>query len=178
MKKALSVLAFSVLASGAFAQGNFLAGNVQTIFEKDGVTKLGTSYFAQVYVGSSADSLTAVGSPVAFLSSGGNFFGGTLATTFAGGATVTMVVRAWSSAAGATYEAAVASGLTQFQAGSSAAFTHKLGDPTASPQVPASVLSGMTSFSLSSIAPVPEPGVMSLAAIGGLGLMVLRRKNA
>jgi hypothetical protein len=174
MKKLLSIAALLAVALSASAQGtvtfvNRVSGTPldAPVFDVDTVTRLaGSGFMAQLYAGTSADSLTAVGTPVPFRT--GVAAGYVSATDvqvpgIAGGATAFVAMRAWSTASGATYEAA---GIR----GSSAPIQITLGGAGSPPSTPAS-LTGLQSFSL-----VPEPSTIALAVLGGLGLLLRRRK--
>jgi len=180
MKKALMILSSLLVAVGAFAQGqvNFAARVVGTY---DAPVFLGTvggpkadgpGYMAQLYAGSSATSLAAVGAALPFRTGAAAGYwtaeARTISTVDASG-NAFVQVRAWATASGATYEAAAAKG-TGF--GSSATLTIK---PTVAPDVPAT-LTGLASFSISAGAVVPEPSIMALGALGGLALLLRRRK--
>jgi hypothetical protein len=183
MKKALMILSSLLVAVGAFAQGqvNFAARVVGTydapVFVGTDLTATGTrasgpAYMAQLYAGASANSLAAVGAALPFRTGAAAGYwtaeARTISTVDATG-NAFVQVRAWSTAAGATYEAALASG-SGF--GSSTTLTIK---PTAAPDVPAT-LTGLTSFAVSAGAVIPEPSIMALGALGGLVLLLRRRK--
>lgn len=176
MKTILLCSALIAAAGSAFGQGQIVFNNRVTgevdarIFNVDGVTALGAGWTAEVWAGSSADSLAVVaGSQTTFrtTSLAANGYVSPLTVTipgFDGGTTPTLQIRVWQTSAG-SYAASTIRG-------SSTSFTATLGGGSTVITVPNMV--GLQSFS---VAVVPEPGVMSLAAIGGLGLLVLRRKN-
>jgi hypothetical protein len=92
-------------------------------------------------------------------------------TALPAGSTAFVAFKAWDASKGSSFEAASAAlGLV----GESATISVVLGGAGNPPSVPVNLI-GLQGFNL---AVVPEPGVMSLAAIGGLGLLALRRKNA
>jgi len=172
-----------LVAVGAFAQGqvNF-AARVVGVYDAPvfvgpdvatGVRADGPAYMAQLYAGSTAAGLAPVGAPLPFRTgAAAGYWTATAVTINSVDATgnAFVQVRAWATAAGATYEAALASG-TGF--GTSGVLTVK---PTAAPDVPAT-LTGLTSFAISGAAsPIPEPSVMAVAALGGLALLLRRRK--
>lgn len=190
MKKAIIALAFSsLLSTGAFAQGTILF-NTRVIGD-DGVTLIvdapvtlngstlgvnGTAYLAQLYVGPTADSLVAVGTPVGFrtaLNRAGyvDVSNAAVTTALPAGSTAFVAFKAWDASKGASYETALAA---LGAVGSSSTISVVLGGAGNPPSVPANLI-GLQGFNM---AVIPEPGVMSLAAIGGLGLLALRRKNA
>jgi hypothetical protein len=179
MKKTLMILSSLLVAVGAFAQGqvNFAARVVGTydapVFVgadvATGVRADGPAYMAQLYAGATATALTAVGAPLPFRTgAAAGYWTATAVTINTVDATgnAFVQVRAWATASGATYEAALASG-TGF--GTSGTLTVK---PTTAPDVPAT-LTGLTSFA---IVTVPEPSVLALGALGGLALLLRRRK--
>jgi len=178
MKKALMILSSMLVAVGAFAQGqvNF-AARVVGVYDAPvflgtvgGAKADGPAYMAQLYAGATASSLTAVGAPLPFRTgAAAGYWTATAVTINTVDATgnAFVQVRAWATASGATYEAALASG-NGF--GTSNILTVK---PTTAPDVPAT-LTGLTSFAISGN--VPEPSIMALGALGGLALLLRRRK--
>lgn len=139
------------------------------IFNTDGTTKLsGTGFSAQLYY-DSGSGFVAVGPVV-------NFATASLAGTFSSypsvtipgvaiGSTTTLQVRAWDNAGGS-----ISSWETATIRGQSASFTSQpLGDPSNASTLP--VLTGLNSFSL-----VPEPTTIALGVLGGLVLLMRRRK--
>lgn len=182
MKRLLLIAACIVATVGALAQGtvnfvNKVAGGVldAPVFNTDGTTKLsGADYLAQLYAGTSASSLTAVGSSFAFKANG-YFNGGSVTVPGIAGATVaTLQVRAWAAAGGATYEAAVGAGKA---AGMSETFTVTLGNPSGTPPTVPADMVGMKSFSLTGGGgPVPEPTTIALGALAAGALLLFRRK--
>ena len=169
-----------LVAVGAFAQGqvNF-AARVVGVYDapvfvgKDvatGVRADGPAYMAQLYAGATQGNLTPVGAPLPFRTgAAAGYWTATAVTINTVDATgnAFVQVRAWATASGATYEAALASG-NGF--GTSNILTVK---PTTAPDVPAT-LTGLTSFAISGN--VPEPSIMALGALGGLALLLRRRK--
>jgi hypothetical protein len=144
------------------------------VFNTDGVTALsGNTFLAGLYAGSSADSLSLVGSAVAFrtgtragyvdISSPDRVIQGVAA-----GATAFVQIRAWAASAGATYDAAVASGGLRGFSNTISVTTGGAGNP---PSLPANLV-GLQSFAL-----VPEPSVIALAVLGA-GALFFRRKKA
>lgn len=183
MKKALMILSSLLVAVGAFAQGqvNFAA---RVVGVYDAPVFLGTvggaaakadgpAYMAQLYAGNTQSALTAVGAALPFRTGAAAGYWTAEARTIPATGIGTdgntfLQIRAWNTAAGATYEAASGSGLGGF--GQSAILTIK---PTVAPDVPAT-LTGLASFAISPI--VPEPSIMALGALGGLALLLRRRK--
>jgi uncharacterized protein (TIGR03382 family) len=183
MKKALMILSSLLVAIGAFAQGqvNF-APRVVGVYDAPvfvgtdlsatGTRASGPAYMAQLYAGASATgTLSPVGAALPFRTGAAAGYwtaeARTISTVDATG-NAFVQVRAWATASGATYEAAAATG-SGF--GSSATLTIK---PTVAPDVPAN-LTGLTSFAISG-GVIPEPSVMAVAALGGLALLLRRRK--
>jgi hypothetical protein len=173
MKKLLSIAALLAVALSASAQGtiqfvNRIPGTLDApVFDVDGVTRLGGSgYQAQLYVGTSANNLQAVGSPVPFRTGAAAGYINSSDVSvpgIAGGASAFVAMRAWSTASGATYEAA---GIK----GSSQVLSITLGGAGSPPSTPA-LLTGLQQFSL-----VPEPSTIALAVLGGIALLFRRRK--
>jgi hypothetical protein len=188
MKKALMILSSILVAVGAFAQGqvNFAAkitvdpdptknynAPVFVGTVAGGTLAAGTAYMVQLYSGvvNSQSALTAVGSPLPFRTgAAAGLWSATAVNITAVDPTTKAAfvqVRAWATAAGATYEAALAAnGGTGF--GNIVSVV-----PTVAPAVPQN-LAGLQSFAISGI--VPEPSIMALGALGGLALLLRRRK--
>lgn len=177
MKKLLLIAVGMLATLSAYAQGTVNFANVAgpatartvnaPVFHTDGTTRLsGPGFQAQLYAGPSASALTAVGNPAPFLTgAGAGYFQGGSRTipTVAPGAAATVVVRAWDTATGATWEAA---GIK----GESGAITVTTGGAGTPPSLPANLV-GLQSFSL-----VPEPSTIALAILGVAALFVRRRK--
>jgi len=181
MKKLLFVAACVFATAAALAQGtvNFASyvpasGLNVKVFDTDGLTPLtGPNYVAQLYAGTSATSLSPVGSAVAFgtAARAGYIIGGGAVTipTIAGGATATIELKAWDSTKGTSWELAQSAGSA---VGASTAFTVVLGGGGVPPGPPADLV-GLTTFSLVA---VPEPSTIALGFLGGAALL-LRRRN-
>lgn len=174
MKKLIVAAVVGLTAYAALAQGQFNFGNRVTaagidakVFLPGGVTPLdGAAYLAQAYVGADAGSLAPVGTALPFRTgaAAGYITSTAITTGIAPGTSVTVVMRAWEAAKGATYEAAVAGGGIY---GSSNPVTLSLSAP---PAAPADMV-GLTSFSL-----VPEPSTMALGVLGIAALLLRRRQ--
>ena len=166
MKKLALLFACTVVAVSVIAQGtvNFtnLKPSKQIINDADGNKLEGG--FAQLYAGSTADSLNAVGSPVAFYDGkkAGYFKGGVVDVGFNGAGF--FQVKAWSGAD--NYESALISGMSNV-------IGLTPGDSTASPPGLPADLAGLESFSL---VVIPEPGTIALAVLGLAAFFVRRRK--
>ena len=166
MKKLVLLIACTVIATSAFAQGTINFTNQkptkQAITDPDGNNFEGG--FAQLYAGKSADSLSAVGSPVAFYTGkkAGFFKGGVVDVGFNGAGF--FQVKAWSGAD--NYESALISGMSNV-------IGLTPGDSTASPPGLPADLAGLESFSL---VVIPEPGTIALAVLGLAAFFVRRRK--
>ena len=90
------------------------------------------------------------------------------------GVSIAFQVRAWSAAAGATYEQAIANGnTTQFAGTSTLGFV----TPTAAPAA-AGALFGTSPGQIGGfrLTPIPEPSTIALALLGGVLLLFRRRK--
>jgi len=169
-----------LVAVGAFAQGSVqFSGRVTGVYDAPvfvgaltGAKAEGPAYMVQLYAGNTATSLGAVGAALPFLTGAGAGYWKTTGTVIPAGSIDAsgnsfLQVRAWATAAGATYEAASASGAGF---GFSNTLTIK---PTNAPDVPA-IMTGLASFAISQVG--PEPSVMAVAALGGLALLLRRRK--
>ncbi len=166
MKKLILLLACTMIATSAFAQGTINFTNMkptkQIINDADGNKLEGG--FAQLYAGQAADSLSAVGSPVAFYTGtkAGYFKGGVVDVGFNGAGF--FQVKAWQGAD--TFEAALVSGMSNV-------IGLTPGDSTAAPPGLPADLAGLEAFSLTVI---PEPGTIALAVLGLAAFFVRRRK--
>lgn len=141
----------------------------------------GSGYQAQYYIGpagSTAGQLTAVGPQAGFLggsasdqAGGAGYFEGNgdaaISTSFAGGSTVTLQLRAWKGGAGSTYAGATISGASQL-------LQITLGDPNHNPPIAATQITTMPNFALSVVG--PEPATMALGLMGAGALFIRRRK--
>ena len=166
MKKLVLLLASTVIATSAFAQGTINFTNMkpskQIITDAAGAKVEGG--WAQLYAGKTADSLAAVGSPVAFYTGtkAGYFKGGVVDAGFNGAGF--FQVAAWKGAD--SYAAATESGMSNV-------IGLTPGDSTASPPGLPKDLVGLEAFSLTVI---PEPGTIALAVLGLAAFFVRRRK--
>jgi len=172
-----------LVAVGAFAQGqvNFSARVVglydAPVFVNtvaSGVRADGPAYMAQLYAGPSASALAAIGAPIPFRTgaAAGYWTAQTASIpTVAPGANASVQVRAWAAASGATYEAALASGGGFGQSEILSVVTGGAGVP---PSLPAN-LAGLASFAIGG-GVIPEPSILALGALGGLALLLRRRK--
>lgn len=177
------VLSSLLVAAGAFAQGQVNFSNHALaatppidapVFVGTGSVRAdGTAYMAQLYAGltANASGLTAVGTPTTFHTGtgAGYWFAQAPVVPADASGNAFIQVRAWATAAGSTYEQALGTG-SGF--GVSAILPIKPGVP---PNTPAD-MQGLTSFSISVGAVVPEPSIMALGALGGLVLLLRRRK--
>lgn len=190
MKKAIIAIAFWAASVGAFAQGqvNFSSINFFTtgssasepaVYDVGGLTRLdGANFKAQLYWGAATWTGTASGAsigtaPISFFSvadgAPGFFDGGAATVGVAANTSVFVQVRAWNTAAGATYEAAAASPLGRI--GSSAVLALTAGGGTVTPPN----LNGLAKFSLVPTV-VPEPTTIALGILGAGALLLRRRK--
>ena len=166
MKKIVLLFASTLIATSAFAQGTINFTNMkpskQIITDAAGAKVEGG--WAQLYAGKTADSLAAVGSPVAFYTGtkAGYFKGGVVDAGFNGAGF--FQVAAWKGAD--TYAAATESGMSNV-------IGLTPGDSTASPPGLPKDLVGLEAFSLTVI---PEPGTIALAVLGLAAFFVRRRK--
>ncbi|MEN9574178.1 MAG: hypothetical protein RL514_2033 [Verrucomicrobiota bacterium] len=188
MKKTLIALLVSLAVTSAKAdyQIQFLTYNgtfSNPVFDVNGTTPLaGSAFLGQLYTGTSAGSLSAIGAATAFLPLGagdgyieavgtiaqpsGSIFGGTAGF---------YQLRVWNAAGGANYE--IASATAGAKIGSSAVTAVTFGGspngggaPITPPQA-----NLHSSFALSTVA-VPEPASLALGLFGAAGLLFRRRK--
>ena len=180
MKKLLLLAALSLIAMGAYAQGNVNFANANASVNApitNGVTGLrasGSEAFVQLYWGPAGTVDTSllttnglVGGRISFNTGAqaGYFSGGSVIINgAAGGTAVTLQVRGWLAAGGATWEQAPAS-----MRGSSAPIQLTLGTPPATPPN----MTGLQSFT---IGVIPEPSSIALGLLG-LGAVALFRRR-
>lgn len=175
MKRLLILSSLMLSGMFAFGQGYLVFGNRVTavgidapVYDVDGATKLdGAAYNAQLYWGTSADSLAPVGAAVPFRTgaAAGYISSSTVTIDGAPGGTAGFVaMRAWATAAGTSWEDAMASG-SGYGTSDTIAIT-LAGSPTPPPN-----MEGLTSFAL-----VPEPSTIALGLLG-LGVLALRRRK-
>ena len=187
MKNALLLLFCAAAVSVQSAQTPagqifFVTSNAGSnpVFDVNGTTPLGTGFFGQLYVGSTAGSLQAVGTPLQFSvnNAGAGFIadpstGVTWAQTLnstsmpVGGQAGVYVLRAWAGSVGSTFETASVTGSSA--ATSVASFGGV--DGTGTPVFNFPIANGHASFAL-----VPEPATMALGLFGAAGLLFRRRK--
>lgn len=188
MKKILlaSLLAFAGITAKADYQIQFITFNGPQnnhVFDVDGTTKLsGSTFLGQLYTGTSAGALSAIGTPTAFLTGAGAGFieaiGALSVTsgTIFGGTSGFYQLRVWNAAGGATYEAASATIGAKTGTSLATAVTFG-GNPSSGPGAPITPPQANlhSSFSLSTVA-VPEPATIALGLFGAAGLLIRRRK--
>jgi hypothetical protein len=139
---------------------------------------VGAGYIASLHGGASGANeggLSQLGGTAAVTGGSGLIIGGGTRTNsaVAGGATGAFQVRAWTSASGATYDAAVASG-SGF-AGKTAVFEQPTGNPTATPPGTPAFLTGWNTPLI--VTPIPEPATIALAGLGVASLLIFRRRK-
>lgn len=156
------------------------------VFDVDGTTKLaGPAFAAQLYYSTTQNgTYVPVAAPsVAFrnVGAGDGFWnpGASSARNIPGtlgNQSVFLIVRAWNTAAGATWEAASLNADGRISSPNAVGFAYTLGgDPgDGSPAVTAPAMNGFQSFSL---VPVPEPSTIALGILGAGSLLFLRRKK-
>jgi len=184
MKKILLACSVLLVAVGAFAQGQINFANTSTtLITTNTPTGSGSIsgaglYTIGLYIG-------APGATRAQLTLAGTTANGALAGRFSGGnpyqvpgapagSAIAFQVRAWTTAHGATYEAAAASGSPSALVGES---TIGSVTPTAPPAtVPGIFGTGAGQVGGFSIAPVPEPSSIALGLLG-LGAVALFRRR-
>jgi len=178
-----------LVAVGAFAQGqvNF-AARVVGLYDApvfvgavpaDTTTLTGradSAYMAQLYAGPVGGTLAAIGAAVPFRTGAAAGYWTAAQRdipTVAPGATASVQIKAWAASAGATYEAALAASGATGQSTILSVVTGGAGSP---PSLPAN-LAGLTSFAVTGgSGTIPEPSVLAIGALGGLALLLRRRK--
>jgi len=182
MKKVLLTLAAVAVSVSVMAQGtvNFqnIGGN-PVMNDNTGLPVAATDgIVAALYwatAGTTDDGQMAqIGASANFLGNG-LFLGGTrTAPVTPPGAAAAFQVRAWESAAGATYEEALASGGTP-TVGKSEIFESATGNPTTVPPgIPVNLALTMPGFS---VVAVPEPSAIALGVLGVGALLLFRRRK-
>jgi len=180
----LTALAFSAMQAFADYQIQFLTYNGSfnnPVLDIDGVTKVGNNFRGQLYAGSSAGSLTAIGNVETFLSGGGAGFieigsAYTVSSGTIGGGTAGFYqLRVWDAASGATHE--IASATIGAKVGSSAVTAVTFGGTPIGGGVGVLVPQANlhAGFTLSTVV-VPEPATIALGLFGAAGLFIRRRK--
>lgn len=170
-----------VATVGALAQGSLTFANKAAaatpaldapIFNTDGVTKLGAGFTAQIYAGTSADSLSPTALTTPFKANGYFSGGKVLLPGFAEGSAVWIKIAAFDSSGGKTsYADALAANLATGM--SANAFKITLGGDNLVPPATPAFLTGMESFKLTI---VPEPSTIALGALAAGALLLFRRK--
>ncbi len=162
-------------ASSALSQSYIGFDNIYVdapIYDVDGKTLLaGPAFAAQLYVALPGKSLEPLGSPSSFSTERPGFFGAQtfLVPGMGAGDYILAQVAAWRVSDGSTFEAANRPG---GHVGASSVFS--VGPLTGGLQPP-TVLEGLQSFSLQVV--VPEPSVFALGLLGGLALVLGRRRG-
>jgi hypothetical protein len=182
MKKVILTLGSILVAIGAYAQGSVNFNNRVTASGIDapiyigavgtGTKAEGAAYLAQLYAGASDATLAAIGAAVPMRTGAGAGYvtSAVLAIpTVAPGADARVQIKAWATASGANYEAALAAG---GQVGASSIITVKTGGAGSPPGLPADLV-GLQPFAISGggTPVVPEPSILALGALGGLALL-------
>jgi len=186
MKK-VSILAISLWASVvvSHAQGTVQFANLGSTFSapvhRDTITGplvASSSYLAQLVLVGAGGSLTPVGAAASFLGSAapGFFSGGVITVSqVTPGATATFRVFAWDGASG---QAAYAAALTAWSSG--AIYGGYSGPDvtiaTGGGGVPAGPPAALAGLQPWSVTIVPEPSTIALGILGGLALLLRRRK--
>ena len=170
---AASLLATTaVLGQGTIVVANSAAVNGvrANVTDGYGIGLTGATYWAQVYAGPSADSLTAQGTAVNFRTgaNAGLISAQTLSVnSVAPGGNVFVQLRAWEGPAGSSYESSVGKTATGFSNIVGPFVTGGAG----SPPTPAPNATGLTPFY---VLKFPEPSTYAMALIGA-GALLLRR---
>jgi len=185
MKK-FATLAISLWASAvvSHAQGTINFANAGAGFNAQvhldtitGPFVANSSYMAQLLLVGAGNSLTPVGAVANFIGAAGPgyFNGGVVAVTgVALGATATFQVFAWDGASG---QAAYAAALAAWNGGSiHGGYSSPVTVPTGGGGNPAGPPGSLTGLNPWAVTIVPEPSTIALGVIGGLALLLRRRK--
>jgi len=134
-----------------------------------GKAAIGAAFFAQLYAGPTADSLTAVATPVHFVAAGGYFNGGEVAIPTVGqNKTAFFQVKVWDGSTGAaTFEAYKG----QMWGVSNISSTTTGGNDVAPPATAGNML-GLQKIA---VGQVPEPSTIALGLLGAAALLLRRR---
>jgi hypothetical protein len=178
MKKLIPLAVLLAGATGVLAQTidfnntrTFATPADRLVRNVDGSLLVGTDFVAQLYYGADAGSLQPVTSnPVRFRNLpasdplAGTWSGATRTLTgFNAGDVVTVQIRAWNGAGGATYDTAAVRGL-------SGTFTYRI--PAAGSLPTDYYIENFRTFTL-----VPEPSIIGLGLVGAGALLLLRRRK-
>jgi hypothetical protein len=185
----------------AFANGgtSLISTNAVSNGSATGLTAVGANgfYYALFYstTGTTVGTMTLLGSLGTNTATLGRMTGGTgsanspALTGITGGTAVNFRVVGWSANLGTSWSQASANNTagTTLDAGPGWYGVSGLGNltvggggsPTAIPTLMGTTvgLTQITGFTLNLVSPVPEPGTMALAALGGASLLLLRRKK-
>ena len=183
MKKVLLTLAAVAVSVSVMAQGtvNFQNLGGAAVMNADTGLPVGATATDNIVTalywavaGTTDDGQMAQIGPHANFLGNGFFLGGTrTAPVTPPGAAAAFQVRAWDVTTGATFEEALASGLTT--AGSSDIFESATGNPTTIPPgIPVNLATAIPAFT---VATVPEPSAIALGVLGVGALLFLRRRK-
>jgi hypothetical protein len=188
MKKLLLTVGLVCASWAVYGQGvvafNTLGGGVNAAATNSvtGARITGNTFFAQLFYaeGNITDPLSPLftmvtGAPATFGTGGTAGYitsstgGGNRVLPIGPGSAVTFQIRAWDAILGATYPGNNTAAIINM-GGSKLAFVAALGSSTA-----ATLLTGLNPGWIA--IPVPEPSVIALGIIGGLGVLLLRRRK-
>ena len=164
-------------------RGGLYGGSRAPIFDGNGVPLAGPNYLAELWGGTTPDSLVPAldygnhaQRTLAVFNTDGFFFAAGTVCQHSHGATYSyawLQVRAWDARLGGTYEEVMALGIGGY--GESPLFYQQGSNPLRiPPELPAPLI-GLLSFSLRPV--VPEPGTWVLLTLGGLGFLIAARRN-
>jgi len=184
MKKVILTLCSILVVVGAYAQGtvNFSARVVGTydapvyVGAVGGTKAEGAAYLVQMYAGPSDAALAAIGTALPFRTGAAAGYWtatGLAIPSVAPGANAQVQIKAWAASAGASYEIASAA---NGPVGASAIFTVKTGGDGNPPSLPGTFPATLQSFAIGGGPVIPEPSILALGALGGLALLIRRRK--
>jgi hypothetical protein len=192
MKKLLLTAACGLVALSIYAQGtisfvtvgggvNAPATNVLTSTRVSGTGFLATLFWASGAGRAEAD-LVPVADAAAWFGTGSfagyivsaSGGGNRILPSVAGGTVVTLQVRAWDASLGSTWEVAYQNWLNDSTMTKVLGRSNIINATATEPPNPPGPMAGLLGFNL---VPVPEPSILALGILGGLGVLLLRRRK-
>lgn len=152
-------------AQVSFFTIDFADENQHVIFNTDMTTRaVGPNVVAQISIGLTGGALAPVGTPEALSTTFPGFvLAGAVNVAQAFGSTLDYQIKAWDTSTGSTYETATVRGISDI------AQVTLPGDSTGTPP-------DLRTFNSFSLQVIPEPSTVALGVIGGLALLMRRRK--
>jgi hypothetical protein len=191
MKKLLLTLACGFVAVSIYAQGTVSFVTVGGGVNAPATNSLtsarvsGTAFLAQLFWATGAsrpeDSLVAVSNAPAFYGTG-SFAGyvvsasggGNRILSVPGGTVVTCQVRAWDASLGSDWATALQNWLNDSTRTKVLGKSNLINATATEPPTAPGSLAGLAAYFL---VPVPEPSILALGILGGVGVLLLRRRK-